>query len=1103
MRNHSVRSMMSGLSFILLFLCASSEFLPAQTVSGTILGVVQDQQGGNIPKAEVSARSLDTGAVRKTTSDENGEYRITGVPAGSYEVTTAVSGFKTEVRSGVAVTVGAEVNVPFSLSVGAVSEKVEVTGEAAQVDTSTSAMGGFVNSTTMRELPLNGRDWLQLALLQPGANFNTGQTQTDSGRAQKGNGLAISISGGRPSDNAYRIDGLIVNDYANAGPGSSLHVNMGVDAIREFSVLTNNYSAEYGRGSGGVINAITKSGTNDVHGSGYGFIRNSVLDARNFFDGRDIAPFHRFQWGGAVGGPIKKDKTFFFANYEKLGEMKGLTNAFSTLSADAHNGLVCANSACTSKTQLTINPGTKPYLALYPIPNGAVSGNTGIFGFANPRLGHENFVTGKIDHYFSSATTLNGSYTYDNTNLSVLDNYALKTVISPSRRINGVLNLQHVFSPTLISVTRFGISRTFAYNNQDSNPTTPLLTDKSLGFWPGLNVGDFSISGISGTFCGMGGCFGTSGLNLFGNTDPQFNEDLTWTKGRHTIKAGFGLERFDYNLTSANRVNGEYNFSSINNFLLGIPSQFTIDVPGTDTVRGERMSMFAGYFQDDFRIRPNLTLNLGVRYEMATVPTEVNGKLANLRNLTDPQVTVGNPYFNNPTKLNFAPRLGFAWDPFKDGKTSIRGGIALFDVPALPYQFVLRMPRTTPFYVSPTLNPVPAAAWPNNAISFLSGSAGVNSLRTGVVEFNPSRTYKGQWNFNIQRQLTKGLALTAGYVGTVGVHIDHPSNDLDQVPDSLVRFDTGLSAYVFPTYKTASGATCAAGSSGCQAPQRINPNFGAINGTEWSGHSSYHALQTNLVERPIKGLTFQIAYTYSKSMDNGSSVGNEASESANTSAQPWAFCTSCQKGRSDFDIPHNMVANFQYEIPVAPGLKSNGLAKGILGGWQIGGIYTRQSGSHFSVKDGGDQAGTGSSVVNTASGGQRPMYVPAAGCTPGATPGDIYGLYLNTSCIAFPGPGVLGNLGRNTYSMPVFRNLDFSVFKNQNLWGEKLKAQFRVEMFNVLNNTNFQAQLLTAFSGTGVLNSGVNSPGGSAIASNGPNTVNTSRQIQFGLRLLF
>src|SRR6266446_1549417 len=326
----------------------SASSLNAQTVSGTILGLVQDPQGAAIPKAEVSARNIETGVVRKTTADDSGIYRISSVPAGSYEITVSVAGFKTEVRSGVIVTVGGDVAVNFSLSVGAVSEKVEVTGEAPQVDTSSSAMGGFVNSETIRELPLNGRDWLQLALLQPGVNFNTGQQQSDTNRGPRGNGIAISISGGRPTANAFRIDGLVVNDYANAGPGSSLRVNMGVDAIREFSVLTNSYSAEYGRGSGGVVNAITKSGTNQIHGSAYEFVRNSAFDARNFFDGRTLPPFHRNQYGGALGGPIRKDKTFFFTNYEKLGEVKSLSTNDPTLSANAHNGILCANTACTS-----------------------------------------------------------------------------------------------------------------------------------------------------------------------------------------------------------------------------------------------------------------------------------------------------------------------------------------------------------------------------------------------------------------------------------------------------------------------------------------------------------------------------------------------------------------------------------------------------------------------------------------------------------------------------------------------------------------------------------------------------------------------------------
>jgi len=269
LEKNSLRLVFSLLS-VAAFLHVSPAVLHAQGVSGTILGTIQDQQGGSIGKAEVSARSVDTGAVRKTTAADNGDYRITAVPAGSYDVSIAAPGFKTEVRTGIVVTVGADVSVNFSLTVGAVSEKVEVTAEVAQVDTSSATMGGFVNSTTIRELPLNGRDWLQLALLQPGALYNAGSSGgNDSLRTQRGNGIQISVSGGRMTENVFRIDGLVVNDYANAGPGSALRVNMGVDAIREFSILSNNYTAEYGRGASGIINAITKSGTNDFHGSAY------------------------------------------------------------------------------------------------------------------------------------------------------------------------------------------------------------------------------------------------------------------------------------------------------------------------------------------------------------------------------------------------------------------------------------------------------------------------------------------------------------------------------------------------------------------------------------------------------------------------------------------------------------------------------------------------------------------------------------------------------------------------------------------------------------------------------------------------------------------
>ena len=1062
-------------SFVIFGVAAAFWFLnvaplSAQTVSGNILGLVQDQQGALVANTNVSARNLGTGAVRQTTTEGNGTYRIDSVPAGSYEVTAAIGGFKTETRTGIVVTVGGDVAVNFSLTVGAASEKIEVTAEAPQVDTSSATMAGFVNSATIGELPLNGRDWLQLALLQPGVSFSTGQAQDDSSRSQKGAGIAISIAGGRTTDNAFRIDGLVVNDYANGGPGSSLGVNMGVDAIREFSVLTNDYSAEYGRGSGGIVNAITKSGTNQFHGTAYEFVRNSAFDARNYFDGTSVPPFRRDQYGGAIGGPIKKDKTFFFTNYEKLGEFQSQSSAVTTLSANAHNGILCANSACTQTTQIAINPKVLPYLNLYPLPNGPVTGDTGIFSYGAGRTGEENYVMGKIDHYFSSATTLTGSYSFDNTTLTDPDNYDLKSADYPTRRQNFVLSLQHLFSPTVINTARVGFSRTWAGGGVDGNPKNPALTNLSLGWIPGRTMGLFSIPGITGSYSGIGDGVGGGGFQSFGYTAPQVYEDVSWTKGRHTLRAGFSLERIDYNTASFSKPNGIWTFPSIQGFLQGTPNIFTGDFPGTDGIRAERNSIIAGYVQDDFRVRSNLTINLGVRYEVTTVVQVLNGKLGNLVNLTDPSPTIGGNWYHNPTFKNFAPRIGFAWDPFKDGKTAVRGGFGMYDIGILPYTLQARVAASPPFFENGVIQNPPASSFPNQVFQLL----GPASLKGALTDTNPVPSYKAQWNFNIQRQLTRSMALTVGYVGSAGVHLVEVDSDADQVAPQFVTWNG--TNFIFPIP--------AAG----QKIQRVNPNFGQLGTTRWNGHSSYDALQVNLVQRPVKGLTYQIAYTWSKNLDNGTSTFNDT-EGKNSTAYPYAFYDG-NRSVSDFDVPHNLVLHFQYDLPIPAAFKSHVFTNTVFGGWQAGGIYTIQSGTPFELKISGDRAGTGSSQP-----AQRPNYVPGPGCSPDAVTGNIAN-YIMTQCFAFPAQGVLGNLGRNTLRMPMFRDLDFSLFKNQALWGEKLKMQFRAEAFNVLNNTNLQATTLTIFNGSGGLIP-------DAGFGQGGVTANTARQIQLGLKLIF
>jgi hypothetical protein len=699
-----------------------------------------------------------------------------------------------------------------------------------------------------------------------------------------------------------------------------------------------------------------------------------------------------------------------------------------------------------------------------------------VFAYGQPRRGEEHYVIGRIDHSFSTATTLSGSYSFDDGQVTVPDNFDLKISESTSRRQNAVFSLQHIFSPALINNVRVGVSRTHSTGQTDVDAVNPAMKDPSIGFLPGRNVGNIIITGVTGVYSGIGNGLGTFGPTVFGYTDPQVSEDLFWTKGRHNFRMGVGVEHFIYNQDHPSSPNGRYTFTSISNFLQGVPSVFNADFPGTDGNRGERSSLIAAYFQDDYHLFPNLTLNLGVRYEMGTVITEVNNKVANLRYLTDPTVAVGEPYYHNPTLKNFAPRLGFAWDPFKNGKTSVRGGFGIFDIVPLPYVFSLRMPRTTPFYDAGSLtNPSPSA-FPNQILQLFS----LNSKAASHVEFNPHPTYKVQWNLNLQHQLTASSVLTVGYVGSSAVHLSHAVDDTDQVPASLVHFDNTVDAFVFPIP--------AAGT----AIQRINPNFGKISSTEWSGHSSYHAMQVNYSQRPTRGLTYQLAYTWSKSIDNGSQTYNDA-ENVNTAGPSWAFCDRCNRSVSDFDVPHNFVANFLYDIPIPQAWSAHAVSKGILGGWQLGGIYTVQSGTPFTLKIGGDQAFTGNSFVGASNGAQRPMYVAAPGCSPNAVTGNINN-YIKTECFAFPAPGVLGNLGRDTLRMPLFRNFDSFVFKNFSAT-ENLKIQFRAEMFNVLNNTNLQAQLLTIFDGKGKLVSNVGQPQGT--------TVNTSRQIQFGLRLLF
>ncbi len=1043
----------------------------AQSTGAKVQGTLFDSSKAVIPSGKLIIKNTATGVSREVYSNEKGFYAAPDLSPGDYEVVASAAGFKTVRVTGVALNVGADLVVNVTMEVGQVSQQVEVGGGAAgDIELASSMVSHVVGGTEIRELPLNGRDWTQLALLQPGVAVMASQDAGLNHIMQRGDGGQMTISGGRPSENTYRLNGVSINDYANTAPGSSLGKNLGVDAIQEFSVLTGTYSSEYGRASGGVINAVTKSGTNGFHGSGYEFLRNSVLDSRNFFDrnpnfpGGGPAPFRRNQFGASVGGPIKKDKTFFFFDYEGLREFLSQPGVATVPTAQARTGQL-------STGTVTVSPAIKPYLPIYPLPNdgGPANRDTGLFFFAGSQISHENYYTGKVDHQLSAKDSFNATYYLDDGQLTVPDEFNNKLIPSDSRNQSASAQWSHIFSPQVFYTLRGGFSRAVALQGLNLLINNPVLNNTSLAFIPGHGPGEMQNVGAVNDFSGG---IGTFESNAFWFTTYQQYQDLYITKGIHSIKIGMNVERDDSNFNATNQPGGRFIFGSLASFLTATPSRFQALVPGSDTVRGERQSIFGAYVQDDIRWRPNLTLNLGVRYEMLTVPNEVNGKEANLVNFTDAKPTVGF-VFNNNTLRNFEPRVGFAWDPFKNGKTSVRGGFSIFDVLPLSYLFANRFPRTPPFYLEgiAPLTPAQSSVFPFGGLSVLGTTA---SIRTVHIEPNPHRSYKMEWDLNVQRELTKHLTVSVGYAGSHGVHL--PTGDEDG--DIVLPISTN--PYVWSTKTTRANV--------------LNPAYGRIAVTRWNDYSIYDALQSQVTERLAAGLTFQVSYTWAHSIDAGSNTFSN-NEYLNTIADPYPFDANFNRARSDFDIRQNLVLNLTWELPYGKQLK--GPAQFAFGGWQVGTIFQARTGAPFTPVLASDNAHTLDSQTAN-SGGQRPNFVGGAGCDNPTNPG-VPTSYIKLSCFSYPTAGTLGNLGRNTLNGPGYMDWDFSLFKNFAVpkISEAFKAQFRAEFFNVMNHSNFamlQPGQYTIFGSGGTLNSGT----GQIQATQG-----TSRQIQFALKLSF
>jgi hypothetical protein len=1056
-----------------------TDALNAQVAGATLSGTVTDESGGGIPLAQVLIKDLATEVTRTVSTDSAGFYSAPNLLPGDYEVTTSAGGFATRVQTGITLTVGAQQVLNQILQVGRVTEKVRVTAELPTVELETSTIGAVVNSTTVRELPLNGRSWSDLATLQPGVSAIVTQPDISSAQHARGNrGFAseLTISGARPVQNNYRLDGVSLNDYAN-GSGSVLGGNLGVDAIEEFSVLTSNYSAEYGRTSGGVINAITRSGTNQFHGGAYEFARNSALDAANFFDVTK-PPFQRNQFGGLVGGPIQKDKTFIFGDYEGVRQSQGITQVNIVPSAAARLGNL-------STGMVIVDPSAQKYLGFFPLPNGAIlpPGETGVFSFAAQQVATENFFTTRVDHKISEKDALFGTYMYDNTTFTSPDNLDDVLIGSLTKRQALILEENHIFSPRLVNSFRFGINQERVDNGQTISAINPLAADLSLGALPGraaaaINVGP--LSGFAGALNGAGSAF-------FRYVSFQGYDDAFITKGRHLIKFGGSLERIHSNFNNPSD-NGTFNFGSLSDFLTNRPQSFRAELGSSDFRRHIRSTVIGLYIQDDWRVRPHLTLNLGLRYEISTVPKDANNMLSHLVNITDAQPVVGNPYFLNPTLHNFEPRVGFAWDPFGDGKTAIRGGFGIFDVLPLPYEFLLLMGDGGPFTVAASATQLPPGSFFSGATSLLSPLA----VRQIYLDHRPHRNYVMQRNLIIQHELASKLTALVGYVGSRGVHQPFRADDINIVLPTLTS-----AGYLWPS-PIGSGTV-------------LNPNVGDMRGLMWAGNSFYDALEVGVNKTLSHGLQFQGSFTWSKSIDNNSSttVGDPFSNSI--SSLQW-FDLRLSRGLSDFNIGRILVINGTWLVPEFKGL--SGPAARVANGWQLGSIFKAQDGLPFTATFGTDGDPLG---LNSTDPYDFPNRLNGPGCGTLVNVGNPNN-YIKTQCFAVPTApspafyaancdpnqgtapqcfNLRGNAGRNILIGPGLVNLDFSVFKNNYIprISENFNVQFRTEVFNIFNRPNFSVST----------NNNIFDSTGAPISSAGllTSTATTARQIQFAVKIIW
>jgi Carboxypeptidase regulatory-like domain/TonB-dependent Receptor Plug Domain len=1074
---------------LVLMLLLAATCVPAQTFRGTVLGTVTDSSGAVVPGATVKVRNADTGLERSTQTSADGTYSAPELPFGKYTVTVSQSGFQTSVTSNVAVDVASDRRVDVVLKPGEVAEAVEVTGEVPQVDTTNAELGGILTSQTIENIPVNGRDYTKLIYLNPGVAGSPDQISDSPGSFGE-----FSMNGSRGRSNNYLLDGTDMNDgYRNdpaineAGVFGDPATILPIDAVGELHVLSN-YEAEYGRNSGAIVNIVTKSGTNLWHGSALEYYRSGAFGARNYFNfvGQPKNPFTNNQFGGSLGGPIVKDKAFFFFDYEGQRE------------SGAQAGLSCVpNPALVAQTIASLGSAvSQPMLNLlarnpWPAPNiaGATSDLSGCpapnLATSTRFLNNIDSLIAKVDYNPNIKNNISGRYYYGNSNQSfpfaqlaggLLPGF---NTVTPTRVQLVALSWVKVVNSAQVNEARLGWNR-FAegFFPQDSS-----FNPASIGLDTGTSSFDGGLPLISvGGFSRIGASAGVPRQRV--DTNWHFIDNYSWKVGRHDIKFGYEFRRTSIAITQDSNFRGKLSFDDLTSFLEGLPSDGS--QAAGNTRRHEYENNQGLYVQDSFRWTSRLTLNFGMRWDYFGVPGEENNLFYRLVPAGGGTlVQVGSP--GGPSSLynkdynNFAPRFGFAYDVGGKGTTVIRGGYGVFYDAFSQDMFLGHIPYNCTFCPGPAYVGIGIAP-----ISFASATSGPIAANSPVyvnpsplssffgVDPNIRTPYVQNWNFNIQQAFTNKIMAQFAYVGSKGTKLFR-FRDINQPSQAqITAYDTS------PTGGCAGGyapPNCPIGGfdSGGNVPRTAYPNFFYVNQEESTAGSSYNAFQASLHVTSWHGLSTQANYVWSHSIDNASDLEDFI---PNASQPNNSLDTQAERGNSNFDIRQRFSWNFVYQFPKATGSYTK-----LKNGWGFDGVATVQTGQPFTLNYNfeGDYSGSGEGfdrpqIVGPIQYGSAPnnflnlanFQVP---CTFGNTTATTS--TGDSNCLA--GTRHFGNLGRNSLVGPSFKEFNFSVFKDTAIT-ERVNLQLRAEFFNLFNHPNFANPELPNF---------IADPGVNGIASNG------------------